>query len=287
LESNSKNSLSSRDLVMEEEEEEEEENKFVIKQGETLCLILGVQEFDNFTNLPNAINDAKGVSEVLKEKYLTKIIDLENPTSIDFKSKLAEIQDNYTFETGSQFLFFAATHGVSSRFGEQMLIFKDSKSGENEGDYENVFLSRTLQRTITNTISPTNTLMILDVCYGGAEFEGSCASPNSVPIPLTNPLFSTPFPAELHSNLLTEKENIFISSSGNQTASDGEENNSPFTKLFLKFLNENSSPLSDNYYLQESLSYEKLLAENAFSEPMFCSYNCNPSKNNRFLFIKK
>jgi len=291
LESDSlKNRLSSRDLVMKDDKNNiKKENDFVIKKGETLCLILGVQEFDNFNNLPNTINDAKGVSEVLKEKYLTKIIYLENPTSIEFKSKLAFIQDNYTFEEGSQFFFFAATHGVFSRWNEQMLIFKDSKSGKNQGDYENVFLSLTLQKTITNTISPTNTLIILDVCYGGAEFkkEGSCVSPNSVPIPLTNPLFSTPFPAELHSNLLTEKENIFISSSGNQTASDGEENNSPFTKLLLKFLNENSSPLSDNYYLQESLSYEKLLAENAFSAPMFCSYNCLPSENNRFLFIKK
>ena len=130
--------------------------------------------------------------------------------------------------------------------------------------------------------------MILDVCYAGTVFEeGGCNEPESVKIPLENPLFSTPFIESLHSNLLTKKTNIFISSSTNQIASDGNGVNSPFSKLFIKFLTTNSSPVSDNVYLQESLSVEKLLAENAISFPKFCSYSCENSKSNRFLFVKK
>lgn len=266
------------------EETENQSEKFKIKKGETLCLIVGCSKFDNFDILPNSLNDALAIEETLKNNYKTKILQLYNPTCNEFRKTLSSIANTYEFEEGSQFLLFSATHGAKDENEVGCMLFKDSKTDE-DGLLQNTFALPNIKKAIAQ-LKATNTLLILDICHSGTMFEiGQCKTPNAIEIPKESSIFannSQSSPA--YKNFLNQKTNFFIGSSSDQESADGRGEHSPFSTVVLDFFNKNDLPVIDSYHLQKEI-VNNVMNAGAISIPKFCTYDCED--NGRFLFIKK
>lgn len=256
-----------------------------IVKGKTLCFIVGCQNFDKFDFLPNTLNDATKIKEIMANKYYTEIIFLPNPTSAEFRLKLREITSTYKFEEGSQFLFFAATHGAKDENGDGVMVFKDSYYEDKL--IQNTYSLSSIKRAVMQ-LNCTNSLILLDICHSGTMFnDGSCVKPNPLQIPKTSPIFNQTFSTgtAAFKNFLNQKTNIFIGSSNDQEAADGKGEHSPFATVLIDFLNENSLPVIDSYYLQKDIE-DNVMSKGAISIPQFCTYGgCQP--DGRFLFITK
>jgi len=260
-----------------------EKKKVRIKKGETLSLLVGCKNFTYFNSLKNTLNDATQIKHVLEQNYWHKTILMEDPTFIEFREMLFSIKENYEFEEGSQFLFFAATHGAKDENGSGTMVFKDSK-------FEGKFLDKTYSLTsIKKAISQLNcinSLMLIDICHSGTMFDdGTCIQPNAIEIPETSPIFTTKgSDGPAFKNFLNQKTNIFIGSSTDQEAADGKTDHSPFATVILRFLENNKLPVIDSYHLQSTIR-QNVMKEGAISIPMFCTYACKD--DGRFLFIHR
>lgn len=257
--------------------------KITLKKGETLAIIIGNQNFQKLTWLPNVMNDVTKINLLLNERYKTNTLLLKDISYKTFRDTLNFIKEAYTFEEGSQILFISASHGLKDNFGLGYLCFTDTKTDDNMATS---FELQTLKRVISS-FGATNTLMIMDICHSGLAFEeNNCTSPTTPEIPLKSPIFTTSFnqKSPAYKNFLNQTSNFYFGSSRDQEATDGLGPNSPFATVIISFLENNKLPVIDSYYLKKSIE-EKIMEEGAISFPTFCSYNCKP--DGRFLFIRK
>jgi hypothetical protein len=258
-------------------------NNLIIRKGETLCILVGNQNFVNLPRLPNVMNDVEKINSILIEKYKTQTFLLKDITYQSFCDTLYFIKKAYTFEEGSQILFIAASHGVTDKFGIGYLCFNDTKNNDfmtSSYEMQNI-------KKVISQFGATNTLMLMDICHSGLAFD-NCKEPTTGELSLKNPIYTSPFNqnSPAYVNYLNQVTNLYFgSSSGKQVAADGMGSNSPFAKAVISFLESNQLPVIDSYYLQKSIQNNKAMSEEAISKPIFCSYNCQP--DGRFLFIKK
>jgi hypothetical protein len=260
--------------------------KIKIERGNTLCILLGNKhfKFKQYDELKNTLEDAVKIEHILNSKYKTSTILLQDISYKKFIDTLNYIHDNYTFEKGCQLMFFAASHADKDKYGIGRLIFTDSDP--NNLDPSSVEL-QTLKQQILS-FGATNSLMLMDICYSGSAFEdnkfqeSNCTTPTTREIPLSSPIFTNSSIA--YKNYLNQETNLYFGSSQrDQEAADGEGPNSPFATVIISFLESNKLPVIDSYHLRKSI--ETVMDKKAFSEPIFCSYNCKP--DGRFLFIRK
>lgn len=259
------------------------DEKITVKKGETLAIIIGNQNFQNLSRLPNVMNDVTKINLLLNERYKTNTLLLKDISYKTFRDTLNFIKQAYTFEEGSQILFISASHGLKDNFGLGYLCFIDTKTDDNMATS---FELQNLKRVISS-FGATNTLMIMDICHSGLAFEeNNCTSPTTPEIPLKSPIFTTSFnqSSPAYKNFLNQTSNFYFGSSRDQEAADGLGPNSPFATVIISFLENNKLPVIDSYHLKKSIE-EKIMAEGAISFPTFCSYNCKP--DGRFLFIRK
>ena len=261
-------------------------NDSVINKGETLCLIIGIKDYDFIRPpLKNTLNDARALRSILSTNYKTKTIPLENPTYDEFMLKLVEIQNKYKFEDGSQFLFFAAAHGCKDELGFGCLLLRDSK--QEISLLKNAMRLIILKRFI-GQLNCTNSLILLDICHSGTMLDDeNCVKPSALEIPMTSRIYNEKLSPRsvAYKNFLNQKTKIFISSSNDQEAADGAGTNSPFAAVVLDFLKKNTLPVIDSYYLQKAIEQNIMTAE-AISIPQFCMYG-GCKDDGRFLFFRK
>jgi hypothetical protein len=264
----------------------ETKKDFIIRKGETLAILVGNQNFEMFSRLPNTKNDIERISSILDQQYRTKVIKLQDIEYSAFIDTLLAIRLTHQFEEGSQLLFFAASHGVRSVFKSGYLCFTDSK---NDGKFSTSYDLHTLKETISN-FGATNTLMLMDICHSSLAFgRNSCKKPTATEIPLNSPIFVTPFNqySPAYDNFLDKEQStyLYFGSSRDQTASDGAGSNSPFASVIISFLENNDLPVIDTYHLQKTIE-TKIMHLGSVSLPTFCSYNTE-EHDGRFLFIRK
>lgn len=260
-----------------------EKKKIKIRKGETLSLLIGCKNFNNFNTLRNTLNDAEQIKLLLEKNYWHKTLLMEDPTFIEFREMLFSIKENYEFEDGSQFLFYAATHGAKDENGSGTMVFKDSKL---EGNFLDKTYSLTSIKKAITQLNCTNSLMLIDICHSGTMFDdGTCIKPNAIEIPVTSPIFTTKgTDGPAFKNFLNQKTNIFIGSSTDQESADGKSDHSPFATVVIRFLEKNILPVIDSYHLQLAIQ-QNVMKEGAISIPMFCTYACKD--DGRFLFIHR
>lgn len=267
-------------------ENKESSSKIKIKKGETLCLIIGIDTFTlGFSGLRNTINDSREIKETIENKFKGEIIYLENINVDDFREKIIEIQRNYEFEEGSQFLFFAASHGAKDENQIGQIVFSDSFY--DKGILKNTFPITALKK-ITLNLGCTNSLILTDICYSGKMFdEETCNSPSVIEIPENHLLFSKKGRQQLYDNYLKNdlQGHLFIGSSLDQEAADGAGKHSPFAQTIIDFLNNSKSDATDSSHLINDIK-SNVMKNGAISTPMICAYNSDKEQA-RFFFIKK
>lgn len=275
-----------RRAVVKNEDDKTGTSDKVIKKGETLCLIIGIDTFTpGFSGLRNTINDSREIKETIENKFKGEIINLENINVDDFREKIIEIQRNYEFEEGSQFLFFAASHGAKDENQIGQIVFSDSFY--DKGILKNTFPITALKK-ITLNLGCTNSLILTDICYSGKMFdEETCNSPSVIEIPEDHLLFSKKGRQQLYDNYLKNdlQGHLFIGSSLDQEAADGAGKHSPFAQTIIDFLNNSNSDATDSSHLINDIK-SNVMKNGAISTPMICAYNSDKEQA-RFFFIKK
>jgi WD40 repeat protein len=276
-----KEKLQTRGIIFEDHAASDKPN--TINEGQTLSVVVGINDYDNFTPLTNPILDAVQVANILEKSYGHKVILLKDLNYAAIRDTLYEISEKYSFKDCSQFLFYFAGHGAYNKYdNSSCLMFKDSKI-TGDRDFEKELSASTLKGLI-NQIKSTRTMVVIDACHSRKLTE-KCKEAECMV--LDHPLSSK----EFKSYLKSPGKVIFTSANVFQEASDGAKYNySPFANAFMASLNDRSLkkfPFDSKAVYKDMLKYQSDKTKNKHfqSEMKYCSYNDSNKDDDRFIFI--
>ncbi|MCL6754572.1 caspase family protein, partial [Nostoc sp. CCCryo 231-06] len=150
------------------------------------ALVIGIDKYDNFTNLPKAVNDAEKIAQLLREHgqfdvqpLPGKLIEGENRWQVTPDKKLTGKELGQTLRTfllekakGSEALIYFAGHGFEalSLTGEPEGFLATSDC--NKVDGQNAIAFDDLN-TLIGKSQLSNLVVLLDCCYAGSFLERS------------------------------------------------------------------------------------------------------------------
>lgn len=137
--------------------------------GDYHALVIGNNRYQYLTQLDTAINDARRMGDILKQRYGFQVTVLENATRYDILSGLNQAREKLTEK--DNFLVYYAGHGqldtVNLR-GYWLPVDAEPKSSANW--IKNVDIT-----DILNAMTAKHILVIADSCYSGAFARSSLA----------------------------------------------------------------------------------------------------------------
>ncbi len=207
--------------------------------GKGYALVVGTSNYKaaGWKKLPNAINDARAVSDMLAQGYGFDVQLLEDkPMDSIYKA----IGDYYRkLQPNDQLILYFAGHGdMESEFMDDgFIVCSDSKSRDDDPARNSYIQYVKLQKMI-NKIPARQILVMLDVCHGGV-FNQKRSDPAAKGIANRN----------VRQFLIDQSQYIcrkFLSSVGSEEAFDGKPgDHSPFAKLLLQVLNAKGKETND------------------------------------------
>jgi len=192
------------------------------------ALLFATDQYDNWTDLVNPIEDANSIAKVLRERYgfVTEVV--ENPNLDDVFIKLAEYsQRNY--KPQDQLMIFFAGHGYfDDTFGEGFVVAKNSLQNDKA---KTTYISHNRLRGVIDNIKSEHIFLTMDVCFGGT-FDPVIASARGMEEGETNDL-------EFLVRKLSQHTRKYLTSGGKEYVSDGiPGKHSPFTLRLLQALSD-------------------------------------------------
>lgn len=149
------------------------------------ALVIGIAKYDNFTNLPKAVNDAEHIAQLLRQHGRVdvqplpgKLIESENRWQVTPDKKLLGKELGQTLRTfllekakGSEALIYFAGHGFEapSLTGEPKGYLATSdcnKDGQNAIAFDDL-------NTLIGKSQLSSLVVLLDCCYAGSLIERS------------------------------------------------------------------------------------------------------------------
>lgn len=193
------------------------------------ALIIATNDYKDWTDLTNPVNDAKAIADELEENYGFKVERLFNPSKSEMVTKIREYAKK-NFGTDDQLFIFIAGHGQFDEIGKDgYIVAKDSKL--NDETYDTYVPFSVLRTTIDN--NPSKHIFItMDVCFGGT-FDQAIAKRGD-----DRDQMYTDIPQnEYISKKLKFKTRMYMTSGGKQYVPDGRPGkHSPFASKFLEAL---------------------------------------------------
>jgi hypothetical protein len=190
------------------------------------ALLFATDQYDNWADLVNPVDDAHSIAKVLREKYgfITEIV--ENPNMDDVFIKLAEYAQR-KFKPQDQLLIFFAGHGYfDETFGEGFVVAKNSLQNDKA---KTTYISHNRLRGIVNNIPSDHIFLAMDVCFGGTFDPVIAKSRGSEQDEATD--------AEFLVRKLSRRTRKYLTSGGKEYVSDGiPGKHSPFTLKILQAL---------------------------------------------------
>ncbi|MFC2123266.1 caspase domain-containing protein [Bacteroidota bacterium] len=225
------------------------------------ALLFGTDEYHDWDNLINPVNDTKTLAKELKEVYGFETDVVLNPTVEEVMGKLREYAMK-SYLDNDQFLIFFAGHGQFDEiFGEGYIVCKDSKLSDQS---KNTYISHVRLRNIINNIPCKHTFLVIDACFGGtfdpliarADVRGG-----------NDALYGEISKGEFIKRKLQFRTRRYLTSGGKIYVPDGRPgHHSPFTRKMLEALR-NYGGSDQILTLSEVLIYvEKLNPEPRFGE---------------------
>ncbi len=128
------------------------------------ALIIATDNYDNWSDLVNPINDGRTIESILKEKYGFQTEVIENPTLEDLNNKLYDYNTK-KFNPQDQLFVFIAGHGYfDETLGEGYLVTSNSLLNDKG---KSSYLPHLLLRERLNNIKCEHIFLAMDVCFGG------------------------------------------------------------------------------------------------------------------------
>jgi hypothetical protein len=235
------------------------------------ALFFATDQYDNWTDLVNPIEDAHSIGDVLKKKYGFEVEIVENPNIEEVFIKLADYSQR-KFKPQDQVMIFFAGHGYfDDTFGEGFVVAKNSLENDKA---KTTYISHNRLRGVINNIGSEHIFLAMDVCFGGTFDPVIARSRSTVAANETSE-------SEFLVRKLSYKTRKYLTSGGKEYVSDGiPGKHSPFA---LKLLEALSEPGNDRIL---TLSEMKGFVDKLKPEPRFGGFGDDENASD-FVFVSK
>ena len=251
----------------------DEMNDVISSNRKDYALIVAIDNYDNFDDLVNPINDARSIESILKEKYGFQTELIENASNDEILAKITDYNLK-KFNPQDQLFIFFAGHGVfDETLGEGYVVASNSlKNDKGKSSY----VSHILLRERINNIKCEHIFLAMDVCFGGT-IDPILAKARAEEA--TDEAMDQRYLVKK----LTKRTRKFLTSGSKEYVSDGVPGkHSPFAEKFILALKEIGGGTGRILSLLELRTYFLKLA----SEPRFGSFgNDDPASD--FVFVAK
>jgi len=230
------------------------------------AILFATDEYDEWGNLVNPVNDAREIQRELKETYGFKVEIVENASKEEILLKIRDYAEKSYLPYDQLFMFFAGHGQFDEVNGEGYIVCKDSKIGDMS---YNSYLSHSTLRTRINNIGSQHIFLTMDACFGGT-FDPTIAQAGARG---GNDIYANVSTLELIDRKLRYKTRKFLTSGGKEYVPDGTPGmNSPFASKFLAALRSDGGPdglltISDVKGYVELISPEPRLGSFGSNQP--------------------
>jgi hypothetical protein len=243
-----------------------------VEVGEYYGLIIGIDEYSGeWPQLKNAVNDAKGVADILSGKYTFQYLKtLYNKDATrenilkEFEFLLQRVKEN------DNVLIYYSGHGEYLKDMDKGFWVPIDASSKSISKY----ISNEDIRSFLTGIHSKHTLLVTDACFSGDIFRGK-----TMTIPYEN---STKYYSKMYS-LNSRKA---LTSGGVEPVLDkGKENHSIFAYYFLQALKNNTEKYYDAGQLFDFLKIP--VVNNSYQTPAYSPIRNAGDEGGQFIFIMK
>jgi len=239
--------------------------------GRDYALLIGSNDYQNFTPLSNPLFDINTLDQELRENYGFSTTVAANPTKVEFLSQIREFTKR-EYSDEDQLLIVVAGHGeYDDVFREGYIVNVDSKADD---EVKVSYISYSNFRNIVNNIPCKHVLVILDVCFGGTF--------NPIVAQRGSPIYDEMERQMFIKQKLKYTTRKYITSGGKQYVPDGVPgHHSPFARRLLEAIR--GDGLGDNI-----LTFNELLTylDKVKPDPQYGEFGINEPGSD-FLFIRQ
>ena len=233
------------------------------------ALIIGNNDYEKLEDLDNAVNDAKDLEKVLREKYGFETTLLLNQKSDETEDAIIDFTQNR--EKNDNILIYYAGHGQ---------LIKKQKRGywlptDSGPKQDSKWLSNNIIKDLIGSSDAKHILLIVDSCFSGSLMRGSGEN-KSVEKLTQNRL-------DLFKRLKTR---LVITSGGNELVADGigTSKNSVFAEPLIRTLKNNNNVIRSIELFQKVQYY---VDNNAEQHPNYSMIHGTGHDGGEFLFFPK
>jgi len=237
------------------------------------ALLFATDNYENWDDLSNPVNDAQTMAGILKEKYgfITEVV--ENASLEDITGKLYDYNTKKFSPQDQLFVFFAG-HGYFDETLRQGYVVASNSLKDDKG--KTTYLAHTIIGENLDNIKCEHIFLTMDVCFGGT-FDKKLARGTSRGESLNQD------DKNYLINKITKRTRKYLTSGGKQYVPDGEPGkHSPFATQFIRALREIGGGKGRILSLIELRPYFL----NLTTEPYFGGFGTDDSQSD-FIFIAK
>ncbi len=192
------------------------------------AILFTSNDYDNWPDLVNPINDGRQIAEELRKNYGFKVEVMENGSQIDILTKIREYSEKKYKPLDQLFIFFAGHGQYDETFGEGFVVTKESLANDVA---KTSYLSHNRLRSIINNIPSEHIFLAMDVCFGGT-FDEALAHRG-----MEEEVYREATQSEMVNRKLVARTRRYLTSGGKEYVPDGRPGmNSPFARKFLEAL---------------------------------------------------
>ena len=247
----------------------------VISVGKYIALVIGINSYQGYWRpLKNAVNDADGFANVLRNEYqfdeVHTLLD-EQATRRNIIQKFEWLAGNATKD--DNVLIFYAGHGQFNKGLNKGYWVPFDAQSNSVADY----VSNNDVKTFLGGIPSKHTLLITDACFAGDIFRGS--KTESIKFDPNNM-------EKYYREVYRKQSRLALTSGGVEEVSDaGRDDHSIFTYYLIKALQENDKKYFDASQLFGE--FRMAVTNNSEQTPMLQVIRDTNDEGGQFIFIRK
>ncbi len=238
------------------------------------ALFFATNNYDDFSDLVNPIDDARAIEKLLKEKYGFKTEFVENPLYEDIYAKISEYNTR-KFNPQDQLFIFFAGHGVFDENLKEGFVAARNTLLNDKG--RTTYIPHSILRQRLDNIQCEHIFLVMDVCFGGTLDPQVAKSRAADP-------YQEQTDQQVIVRKLSKPTRKFLTSGSKEYVSDGiPGKHSPFAAQFIRALKETGGKGSRIMGLNDLVGYFDRLA----SVPRFGKFSDHDDPTGDFVFVAK
>jgi TolB-like protein len=246
----------------------------MLAAGRFVAFVIGINSYSGYWHpLNNALNDAKGMAELLKNEYkFDTVITLldKDATRKNIIQQLEWLANN--LKTDDNLLIFYSGHGQLNKVLNKGYWVPVDANSNSVADY----ISNSDVKTFLGGIPSKHTMLIADACFAGDIFRGQ-----SEPVQ-----FDPNNMEKYYKEVYRKQSRLALTSGGLEEVMDaGKEGHSIFTYYLMKALKENTKKYIDASQLFNEFSVS--VTNNSEQTPQLQAVKDAGNEGGQFVFIKR